>query len=122
MVHTAVDYAHPEMGEIEHDALRALLAGLGEGGTFLYTSTGLVCPDTQGVTVDEDHPVDPRTSPQPYKILGERQVLDTGHVAGMVIRASLVYGRGGSGLLQGMVASARQQGVVTYVGEGANEW
>ncbi|MFF3442218.1 NAD-dependent epimerase/dehydratase family protein [Streptosporangium sp. NPDC002721] len=122
VVHAAVDYTHPEMGEIEHDALGALLAGLGEGGTFLYTSTGLVYPDTQGVTADEDHPVDPRTSPQPYKILGERQVLDAGHVAGMVIRASLVHGRGGSGLLQGLVALARQQGVATYVGDGANEW
>ncbi|MGW4638128.1 NAD-dependent epimerase/dehydratase family protein [Sphaerisporangium sp. NPDC004334] len=122
VVHAAVDYADPEMGAIEHDALGALLGGLREGGVFLYTSTGLVYPDTQGVTVDEDHPVDPDASPQPYKILGERRVLADGHVRGMVIRASLVYGRGGSGLLQGMLASARQQGVAAYVGEGSNAW
>ncbi|MEO3807785.1 NAD-dependent epimerase/dehydratase family protein [Sphaerisporangium sp. B11E5] len=122
VVHTAVDYGDPDMGEIEHDAVRSLLDGTNEGSAFLYTSTGLVYPDTQGVTVDEDHPVAPETSPQPYKILGERQVLDAGHVAGTVIRASLIYGRAGSGLLQGMLASARQQGAVTYVGDGANAW
>ncbi|MCC5576261.1 NAD-dependent epimerase/dehydratase family protein [Microtetraspora sp. AC03309] len=99
----------------------SMLDGLNEGAAFLYTSTGLVYPDTQGATVDEEHPVDPQ-SPQPFKIHGERQVLDAGHVAGTVIRAGLVYGRAGSGLLQGMLASARQQGMVAYIGEGTNEW
>ena len=122
VVHTAVDYADPEMGEIERDALGALLGGLHDGGAFVYTSTGLVYPDTRAVTVDEDLPVAPETSPQPYKVLGERQVLDAGHVAGTVIRAALVYGRGGSGLLSGLIAGGRQSGTVPYVGDGANEW
>ncbi|WP_327586123.1 NAD-dependent epimerase/dehydratase family protein [Nonomuraea sp. NBC_00507] len=121
VVHTAVDYFNAGMGDIERDALRSMLDGLNEGAAFLYTSTGLVYPDTQGATVDEEHPVDPQ-SPQPFKILGERQVLDAGHVAGTVIRAGLVYGRAGSGLLQAMLASARQQGTVAYIGEGTNEW
>lgn len=121
VVHTAVDYVDPAMGDIERDALRSMLDGLPEGAAFLYTSTGLVYPDTQGVTVDEEHPVDPGSS-QPFKIHGERQVLDARHVAGTVIRAGLVYGRGGSGLLQGMLAAARQQGMVAYIGDGANEW
>ncbi|NJP25571.1 NAD-dependent epimerase/dehydratase family protein [Microbispora sp. SCL1-1] len=122
VVHTAVDYTDPEMGDIERAALAALLDGLNEGGRFVYTSTGLVYPDRQGATVDEDHPVAPETSPQPYKVLGERQVLDAGHVAGTVIRAALVYGRGGSGLLQGLIGAGRQNGMVPYIGDGANEW
>ncbi|MEU6414851.1 NAD-dependent epimerase/dehydratase family protein [Microbispora sp. NPDC046933] len=122
VVHTAVDYADPEMGDIERDALAALLGGLNDGGAFVYTSTGLVYPDRQGATVDEDHPVTPEASPQPYKVLGERQVLEAGHVAGMVIRAALVYGRGGSGLLQGLIGAGRQNGTVPYIGDGANEW
>lgn len=122
VVHAAVDYTNPEMGDIERDALTALLGGLPGGGAFVYTSTGLVYPDRQGETVDEDHPVAPETSPQPYKVLGERQVLAAGHVAGTVIRAALVYGRGGSGLLRGLIAAGRQNGVVPYVGDGANEW
>lgn len=122
VVHTAVDYADPEMGDIERAALAALLDGLNAGGRFLYTSTGLVYPDRQGATVDEDHPVAPETSPQPYKVLGERHVLDAGHVAGTVIRAALVYGRGGSGLLQGLIGAGKQNGMVPYIGDGANEW
>ncbi|WP_328708523.1 NAD-dependent epimerase/dehydratase family protein [Microbispora hainanensis] len=122
VVHTAVDYTDPEMGDIERAALAALLDGLNEGGRFVYTSTGLVYPDRQGATVDEDHPVAPETSPQPYKVLGERQVLDAGHEAGTVIRAALVYGRGGSGLLQGLIGAGRQNGMVPYIGDGANEW
>ncbi|WP_182907145.1 NAD-dependent epimerase/dehydratase family protein [Microbispora sp. H13382] len=122
VVHTAVDYADPDMGDIERDTLAALLDGLNDGGAFVYTSTGLVYPDRQGATVDEDHPVTPETSAQPYKVLGERQVLAAGHVAGTVIRAALVYGRGGSGLLQGLIGAGRQNGMVPYIGDGANEW
>ncbi|MBE3012388.1 NAD-dependent epimerase/dehydratase family protein [Microbispora sp. NEAU-D428] len=122
VVHTAVDYTNPEMGDIERDALAALLGGLNDGGAFVYTSTGLVYPDRQGAMVDEDHPVTPEASPQPYKVLGERQVLAAGHVAGTVIRAALVYGRGGSGLLQGLIGAGRQNGMVPYIGDGANEW
>ncbi|TQS27750.1 NAD-dependent epimerase/dehydratase family protein [Microbispora sp. KK1-11] len=122
VVHTAVDYTDPEMGEIERDTLAALLGGLDDGGAFVYTSTGLVYPDRQGATVDEDHPVTPETSAQPYKVLGERQVLAAGHVAGTVIRAALVYGRGGSGLLQGLIGAGRQNGMVPYIGDGANKW
>ncbi|WP_169981138.1 NAD-dependent epimerase/dehydratase family protein [Microbispora sp. H10836] len=122
VVHTAVDYADPDMGDIERDTLAALLDGLNDGGAFVYTSTGLVYPDRQGATVDEDHPVTPETSAQPYKVLGERRVLAAGHVAGTVIRAALVYGRGGSGLLQGLIGAGRQNGMVPYIGDGANEW
>lgn len=123
VVHVAVDFTDPHMREIEEPALDAMLAGLGGGKALVYTSTGLVYPDMKGAMVDEDHPVDPLRSPQPYKVLGERQVLSAGGgTAVTVIRAALIYGHGGTALLQGMIAGARQNGVVPYIGDGANEW
>ncbi|WP_329247848.1 NAD-dependent epimerase/dehydratase family protein [Actinoallomurus sp. NBC_01490] len=122
VVHAAVDFTDPAMREVEGPALAAMLAGLKPGGPFIYTSTGLVYPDTQGRTVDEETPVAPEHSPQPYKVLGERQVLAAEGPAVTVIRAALIYGRGGSGLLQGMIANARETGVATYIGDGGNEW
>lgn len=122
VVHAAVDFTSPAMRELEQPALAAMLAGLAPGRPFLYTSTGLVYPDRQGLATDEETPVDPEHSPQPYKVLGEQQVLAAEGPAVTVIRAALVYGRGGSGLLQGMLANARQRGVATYIGDGGNEW
>ncbi|MCO5993179.1 NAD-dependent epimerase/dehydratase family protein [Actinoallomurus rhizosphaericola] len=122
VVHAAVDFTDPAMRKLEEPALAAMLAGLRPGSPFVYTSTGLVYPDTRGVPVDEDTSVDSEHSPQPYKVLGERQVLAADGPAVTVIRAALIYGRGGSGLLQGMIAGARERGVATYIGDGANEW
>jgi nucleoside-diphosphate-sugar epimerase len=116
VVHAAVDFTDPAMREVERPA------GLRPGGPFIYTSTGFVYPDTQGRTVDEETPVTPEHSPQPYKVLGEQQVLAAEGPAATVVRAALIYGRGGSGLLQGMIANARQTGVVPYIGDGGNEW
>ncbi|MER7544613.1 NAD-dependent epimerase/dehydratase family protein [Spirillospora sp. NPDC127506] len=117
VIHTAVDYMNPRMREIEEAALDAFLAA---ARPLIYTSTGLVYPDTGGEPVTEDTPTDPETSPQPWKVLGERQALQAENAT--VIRAALIYGRGGSGLLEGMFASARQNGVTVYVEDGANEW
>ncbi|GLY86490.1 NAD-dependent epimerase/dehydratase family protein [Actinoallomurus iriomotensis] len=122
VVHAAVDFTDPAMRELEQPALAAMLAGLRPGEPFVYTSTGLVYPDSRGLPVDEDTPVTPENSPQPYKVLGERQVLAAEGPAVTVIRAALIYGRGGSGLLQGMIANARKGGVATYIGDGGNEW
>jgi nucleoside-diphosphate-sugar epimerase len=122
VVHAAVDYVNPKMQEIEQAALTALLEGSPAGTRFIYTSTGFVYPDTHGVPVTEDFPVTPETSGMAFKVHGERQVLATGQVSASIIRAALIYGRGGSGLLQGMIATARQSNVVTYIGDGANTW
>ncbi|MCO5985195.1 NAD-dependent epimerase/dehydratase family protein [Actinoallomurus spadix] len=123
VVHAAADLADfAAMSELEGPALAAMLDGLRPGSPFIYTSTGMVYRDTQGVTVDEDTPVDPESAPQPFKVLGERQVLAAEGPAVTVIRAGLIYGRNGSGLLQGLIAGGRAQGVVTYIGDGANEW
>lgn len=122
VVHAAVDFTDPAMREVEQPALAAMLAGLKPGSPFVYTSTGLVYPDGLGRTVDEDTSVAPEHSPQPYKVLGEQQALAADGPAVTVIRAALIYGRGGSGLLQGMIANARKAGVATYIGTGGNEW
>ena len=117
VVHTAVDYMNPHMREMEEAALDAFLSA---AKPLVYTSTGLVYPDTAGKLVTEDTPTNPDTSPQPWKVLGERQALQAENAT--VIRAALIYGRAGSGLLEGMFASARQTGVTAYVEDGANEW
>jgi nucleoside-diphosphate-sugar epimerase len=122
VVHAAVDFTDPAMHDIEQPALTAMLEGLKPGRPFVYTSTGLVYPDTQGVPVDEDTPVEPAHSPQPFKVLGEQRVLAADGPAVTVIRAALIYGRAGSGLLQGMIAGARDRGVSTYIGDGSNAW
>lgn len=122
IVHAAVDFADPAMREVEEPALAALLDGARPGTPFVYTSTGLVYPDGRGASADEDTPVDAEGSPQPYKVLGERQALAARGPAVTVVRAALVHGHGGSGLLQGMIAGARERGAATYIGDGANAW
>jgi nucleoside-diphosphate-sugar epimerase len=122
VVHAAVDFTSPAMREVEEPALAAMLAGLKQGSPFIYTSTGLVYPDRGGLTTGEDTPVDLEHSPQPYKVLGEQQVLAADGPAVTVVRAALIYGRGGSGLLRNMIAAARERGAATYIGDGDNAW
>ncbi|MET8869863.1 NAD-dependent epimerase/dehydratase family protein [Nonomuraea sp. NPDC004580] len=122
VVHAAVDYGDPAMQDVEQPALDALLTGLADGRPFVYTSTGMVYPDTKGRPVTEDEEVSEQTARQPHKYLGERRVLAATNLAVTVVRAGLIYGRGGSALLQGLIAGARAQGVATYVGDGRNTW
>ncbi|XVU23199.1 NAD-dependent epimerase/dehydratase family protein [Actinoplanes sp. CA-054009] len=112
VVHTAVDYEDPKMADIEGAALGAMLVGK----PFVYTSTGLVYGEGQR---GEDDPVDVGTSAQPHKVLGERAVLAAG---GTVLRVPLVHGRGGSGLIQGLMGAGRTQKVVPFIGDGKQVW
>lgn len=114
VVHTAIDYTDPGMGDLDAAALDALLGH----GAFVYTSTTLVYGDTGDRPATEDAPVANKAL-QPYKVDGERRVLATG---GVVLRAALVYGRGGSTMINGLLASARATGASTYIGDGANAW
>ncbi|BBH69992.1 hypothetical protein ACTI_66770 [Actinoplanes sp. OR16] len=122
VVHTAVDYADQAVQDAESAALKAMLEGLGRGRPFVYTSTGLVYPATSPAPFDEETPLDPDATPQPWKVRGERQVLDEPTVAGVVVRAALVHGRGGSALPQGLIAAARANGAATYIAAGDNRW
>ncbi len=39
-----------------------------------------------------------------------------------MLRASLIHGRAGTALLQGMISSANEHQAAPYIGEGTNEW
>ncbi|WP_394553059.1 NAD-dependent epimerase/dehydratase family protein [Agromyces sp. MMS24-JH15] len=117
VVHAAVDYADPAMADTELPALRALLSGA-RGKPFVYVSTGLVYPNSPA-PLTESTELGAETAAQPFKLLGERAVLGAG---GTVVRPALVHGHGGSALLVGLFAAARERGVVPYVGDGAQRW
>ncbi|RKT55189.1 NAD-dependent epimerase/dehydratase family protein [Saccharothrix australiensis] len=121
VVHAAVDYLEPAMREVEEPALEAMLGALDGGRGFVYASTALVYPDTAGGPPTEDAELD-EASPQLFKLLGERQVLAASGVTATVLRGGLVYGRGGSALVTGMIGASRALGAAPYVGEGANLW
>ncbi|WNV86045.1 NAD-dependent epimerase/dehydratase family protein [Umezawaea sp. Da 62-37] len=114
VVHTAVDYTDPDMGPLEEKALDAMLGH----GRFVYTSSTLVYGDTGDRRATEDTPV-AADGVQPFKVDGERRVLAEG---GLVLRPGLVFGDGGSSMIGGMLAGARESGAATYVGDGANAW
>lgn len=125
VVYAASDYAPTdESMRTELAAVAAVVEGAAGTGTapkpVVYTSTGLVYgPDATDVTEDADLPA---VSAQPVKAQAERIVLDDPRVAGIAIRAGLVFGRGGSGLVTGLIDAAAANGASTYIGDGANAW
>jgi nucleoside-diphosphate-sugar epimerase len=121
VIHTAVDYTDPAMAAAEAAGLQAMLAGAADK-PFIYTSTGLVYPNVADTTMTEDHPIDEQTSAQPHKVAGERTTLTAHGVKAMVLRAPLVHGRGGSGLLRGLWTIGRTTGIVPYIGDGLQAW
>jgi nucleoside-diphosphate-sugar epimerase len=124
VVHAAIDDTDPRMGELEAGALAALL-DRASGKPFVYASTGLVYPFLSSPTSEaftEDHPVEEATAAQPHKVAGERTVLAAGDVLTTVVRAALVHGRGGSGLVEAVVGLGRRLGSVPYVGDGSQTW
>jgi nucleoside-diphosphate-sugar epimerase len=102
----------------------ALVAGASRSGTnkpVVYTSTGLV----YGFEPDQDATEDatlPAVSAQPVKVAAERLVLDAPAIAGMVFRAGLIFGRGGTGLVTGLIGAATANGASSYIGDGDNTW
>jgi nucleoside-diphosphate-sugar epimerase len=125
VIHAAVDYAMtPEANATELAAVTALAEGAGAadaGKPVIYTSTGLVYGVGDTHDTDEDA-VLPEVSAQPVKVAAERIVLDAPGITPIVVRAGLVYGRGGSGLITGLIGSAAQTGAATYIDDGANTW
>lgn len=125
VVHAAVDYSMtPASQAVELAAVAALAEGAATAGTgtpLIYTSTGLV----YGVDPEQDTSEDatlPAASAQPVKAAAERVVLDAPGITPVVVRAGLVYGRGGSGLVTGLIGAAVRDGVATYIEDGANTW
>ncbi|MBU2667162.1 NAD-dependent epimerase/dehydratase family protein [Actinoplanes bogorensis] len=126
VVHTAaVDYAGGEEAiTAEATAIEALTRGAGKAGTgkpFLYTSTNLVYGFDPARPHDEDAEL-PEPGPVPAKLAGERLVREAAGLTGIVIRAGLIYGRGGSMLPTSLIDAATRSGAATYIGTGDNEW
>jgi nucleoside-diphosphate-sugar epimerase len=125
VVHTAVDYAGGDDAvTAEAAAVEALTRGAGKAGTgkpFIYTSTNLVYGLDPAHSRDEDAEL-PEPGLLPSKLVGERLVREAAGLNGIIIRASLVYGRGGTLLLTSLIGAATRSGAATYIGSGDNEW
>jgi nucleoside-diphosphate-sugar epimerase len=125
VVHAAVDYTMtPEAQATELAAVAALADGAssaGSGTPLVYTSTGLVYGFDPAQDTDEDATL-PAVSAQPVKAQAEQVVLGAAGITPVVVRAGLVYGHGGSGLLTGLIDGAARTGAATYIEDGANAW
>ncbi|MDG4782444.1 NAD-dependent epimerase/dehydratase family protein [Micromonospora sp. WMMD961] len=128
VVHAAaVDYAGGEDAvRAEAAAVEALIRGAGKAGTgkpFIYTSTNLVYGLDPAQSQNEDAEL-PEPGLVPAKLVGERLVreAEAAGLNGMIIRVSLVYGRGGTMLLNSLIGAATGSGAAIYIGAGDNEW
>jgi nucleoside-diphosphate-sugar epimerase len=94
----------------------------GSGRPFLYTSGIAVHGSTGGKIIDETAPYDP--SPMvAFRVDCERRVKAAAErgVRSVVLSPAFVYGHGG-GIPQLWFESARDYGIVRYVGDGHNHW
>lgn len=110
-------------GTVDRQAISAMLNAMaGSGKPFLYTSGIWVVGDTGGRVADESWPARP-VPLVAWRADVEQLVLDASarDVRSIVIRPGVVYGRGG-GIPAGFIESARETGVVRYVGNGQNHW
>ena len=125
VVHAAVDVSMTAQAQAtELDAVAALVQGAGSSATgkpVVYTSTALVYGFDPAQSTSEDADL-PELSAQPVKAAAERVVLAAPGVTGIVLRPALVFGRGGSGLVVGLIRAASAAGVATYVDAGDNAW
>lgn len=125
VIHTAFDGTMSEgAAATELAAVHALAAGAGETGTgkpVLYTSTALVYGIDPSQDRHEDAPL-PERSAQPVKGEAERALLATEGIIPIVMRVALVHGRGGSGLVTGLIAGAASSGAAAYVDDGSQVW
>ncbi|WP_236792344.1 NAD-dependent epimerase/dehydratase family protein [Amycolatopsis sp. GM8] len=125
VIHAAVDYTMTdESTATELAAVKALVAGAASGTVpkpFVFTSTGLVYGFEEDQDTSEDA-VLPEVSAQPVKVAAERIVRGEAGISGIVIRSGLVFGRGGSALVTGLIQSAQHTGTSIYVGDGENAW
>ncbi|GIE33831.1 hypothetical protein Ait01nite_068760 [Actinoplanes italicus] len=125
VVHTAVDYFGGEEAiAAEAAAMEALTRGAGKAGTgkpFLYTSTNLVYGLDPAHSRDEEAEL-PEPGLQPFKLVGERLAREAAGLNSVIIRAGLVYGRGGSLLLTSLIDAATGSGAATYIDAGDNSW
>lgn len=109
--------------QADNSLLDAVLPELkGTNKPFIYTSGVWVIGGTGGKVADESFPLHP-TPLIAWRVNCERRALDAAKdgVRSIVIRPAVVYGRGGS-IPAMLIKSAKERGVVTYVGDGENHW
>lgn len=119
----AVVHAAALAGDADAAATAAMLGMLeGTGRPFVYTSGAWVLGSTGDTVADEDAPTH-AAELVAWRPAVEGAVLSAGGrgVRGVVLRPTVVYGRGG-GTPGSMVRSAQRKGVVRYVGDGRQRW
>ena len=108
---------------VDSGALRAIRKGLaGTEKTFVFISGAWVYGATGAEPVAEDAPLVPPAFVA-RRVELERATIEMTKlgVRALIIRPGIVYGRGG-GIAAMFVASARERGAATIVGDGLNRW
>ncbi len=108
---------------VDNGALRAIRKGLaGTEKTFVYISGSWVYGATGDSPATEDAPLMPPAFVA-RRVELERATIEMTKlgVRALIIRPGIVYGRGG-GIATMFVASARERGAATIVGDGRNRW
>jgi len=105
------------------NALRAIRKGMaGTEKTFVYISGAWVYGSTGPTAATENSPLNP-----PPLVLRRLELehltveMTKVGIRGLIVRPGIVYGRGG-GVPAMFVASARERGAATIVGDGTNHW
>ncbi|MBH0328992.1 nucleoside-diphosphate sugar epimerase [Brevibacillus brevis] len=122
VIHTAISHT-PDMEKLDVAAVTAMLDGLeGTGKPFIYTSGTLIYNDTYDNVVDENSPLNPLPFLQ-WKANQEQEVLGAAkrNIRTIVIRPTLVYGRGG-GLVQATIQRTKLSQSANYIDDGQTAW
>jgi len=122
VIHTAISHTS-DMEMIDVSAVHTMLGGLeGSGKPFIYTSGTLIYNDTFQEVVDEDTVVNPLPFLQ-WKADMEQQVLEAAqrNIRTIVIRPTLVYGRGG-GMVHAAIRRTKLSQSANYIHDGQNAW
>ncbi|WP_429841220.1 NAD-dependent epimerase/dehydratase family protein [Brevibacillus sp. FIR094] len=122
VIHMAISHTS-DMEKLDVAAVHAMLKGLeGTGKPFIYTSGTLIYNDTYENVVNEDSPLDPLPFLQ-WKANQEQEVLGAAErtIRTIVIRPTLVYGRGG-GLVQATIQRTKLSQSANYIDDGQTAW
>jgi nucleoside-diphosphate-sugar epimerase len=122
VIHTAVGMGGGIVGDADHAAVDAMIAGLaGRDGTLILTSGLAVYQGYRVPFVDESTPLDDVVEPQRPRVALEERVLAAGArgVRPVVVRPGHVYGDGSAGIFtRTLLDAARAAGHGVFVGDG----
>lgn len=112
-----------DQAEVDTAAVTAMLNAIeATGKAFIYTSGIWVLGNTGDAVADEDAPLNPaEIVAWRAEVEGTMRDAAAWGIRSIIVRPTVVYGRGGG--TPGMfVSAARRKGVVRYVGEGTQRW